>query len=413
MVAYTGAGISTSASLGDYRGPNGLWTLTDLGYGSLAEHDLTSAYPTVAHMALVGLHQAGILKGVVTTNLDGLHLLSGIPKNICSELHGTAHDQASVVNFGQEIPQEQVELAQSLSNPSDFALVLGTSMRVAPACYYPERSYKNGGYLVICNLQKTPYDKYCKARVFAETDLFMVLLMEELKIPIPPYVHKGREIPRVPLSGWEERYEQGARAAQEMARKQEEERQKMQAKAKLGPAKLRLEKELLFHKKVEQAKHLLANQKDLHQDIKPNPNDLVIIQNISNSELSITAPSTKVLITGSKSLTVVVSSKIRTGLIEVIHCEHLTLRILDPSVKTVVVEQSQHGVVDLGVPPEGLAIVTARDVQDWKVSNQQDVFEIKMPAEENPAQVMEQYITKYIQQWNTQKADRSEGYFVL
>ena len=59
--------------------------------------------------------------------------------------------------------------------------MLGTSMRVSPACDLPRPIYTdNGGKLVICNLQKTPYDEYCALRVWGRSDAFMKLVMEEL-----------------------------------------------------------------------------------------------------------------------------------------------------------------------------------------------------------------------------------------
>jgi len=60
---------------------------------------------------------------------------------------------------------------------------------VSPACNLPEKSYKNKGHLVICNLQKTPYDKYASLVIYAKTDHVMELLCQELSItiPSPPY----------------------------------------------------------------------------------------------------------------------------------------------------------------------------------------------------------------------------------
>lgn len=93
-VVFTGAGISTAAGIGDFRGLFGQWTEHDMtgpdndgnddGSGVPYEH----LRPTLAHEALCWLVQNGMLKYVVTQNCDGLHRMSGIPAAQLSELHG-------------------------------------------------------------------------------------------------------------------------------------------------------------------------------------------------------------------------------------------------------------------------------------------------------------------------------------
>ena len=118
-VAFTGAGISTSAGIGDYRGKGGKWTEMDqkevtekasenLKSGtpivrrqsSMMSDDGTEGgeddegvmyeelRPTYTHEALVKLVELGLLRYVISQNGDGLHGLSGIPEDCLSELHG-------------------------------------------------------------------------------------------------------------------------------------------------------------------------------------------------------------------------------------------------------------------------------------------------------------------------------------
>ena len=129
LVAFTGAGISAESGLPTYRetvsadeevGPDGkaladpggldaltpLWSATDPSEAADISHfhadpkawwvgerrvlrAFESTRPNPAHKALASLQDAGLLLGVVTQNIDGLHQAAGVDKVV--ELHGTVH----------------------------------------------------------------------------------------------------------------------------------------------------------------------------------------------------------------------------------------------------------------------------------------------------------------------------------
>ncbi|KAK7447139.1 NAD-dependent deacetylase sirtuin-7 [Colletotrichum acutatum] len=92
FIAFTGAGISTSAGIPDFRGPEGAWTLRAQGRQRTGKTTSTlQAIPTKTHMALVELQDRGILKYLVNQNCDGLHRKSGILPEKISELHGNSN----------------------------------------------------------------------------------------------------------------------------------------------------------------------------------------------------------------------------------------------------------------------------------------------------------------------------------
>jgi len=115
-VFYTGAGVSTSAGVGDYRGPSGAWTMRKIKElkrkgdrtkeedeelkNLLAELEkeekkstkkvpMTDAQPTFTHMTMATLIKRNIAHYVITTNLDGIFRKAGLEGHtqLCC-LHG-------------------------------------------------------------------------------------------------------------------------------------------------------------------------------------------------------------------------------------------------------------------------------------------------------------------------------------
>ena len=89
FIAFTGAGISTSVGIADFR--SGVNTVLPTGPGAWEKKALKinpkpklsvpmeKAKPSLTHMSLLSLHKQGYLKYLVSQNTDGLHLRSGYP----------------------------------------------------------------------------------------------------------------------------------------------------------------------------------------------------------------------------------------------------------------------------------------------------------------------------------------------
>jgi NAD-dependent SIR2 family protein deacetylase len=210
LVIFTGAGISTDSGLPDFRGPDGVWTRRDKGLPppkwKVRPDDIR---PNASHLAIVELYKLGKLDFLISQNVDGLHLVSGIPQEILVELHGNGRlmkclicdkrfakekigwDEdkwgpgyrtsppikgqpycpdcggriiSAVINFGDPMPEKEMELAEAHSKKCDLFLVLGASLVVQPAANMPVHAYKAKAKLVIVNQGDTPLDKIAHLR---------------------------------------------------------------------------------------------------------------------------------------------------------------------------------------------------------------------------------------------------------
>ncbi|XP_061365985.1 NAD-dependent protein deacetylase SRT1 [Gastrolobium bilobum] len=226
LVVFTGAGISTSCGIPDFRGPKGIWTLQREGK-ALPEASLPfhRAVPSLTHMALVELEKAGILKFVISQNVDGLHLRSGIPREKLAELHGNSFMETclscgaeyfrdfevetiglketsrrcskakcgtrlkdTVLDWEDALPPKEMDPAEKHCKQADIVLCLGTSLQITPACNLPLKALRNGGKFVIVNLQKTPKDKKASLVIHGFVDKVIAGVMDQLNLQIPPFV---------------------------------------------------------------------------------------------------------------------------------------------------------------------------------------------------------------------------------
>jgi NAD-dependent deacetylase len=209
LVALTGAGVSTLSGIRDFRGKNGLYNDMDaekifsLAYfekdpsfyynnaGSFI-YNIDEKEASVVHIVLGELEKRGLLKALITQNIDLLHQKGG-SKNVieihgspvthyclrCSGIRVSFEDVAAVVRkgempkcpkcgavikpaitfFGESLPAQALRQAVSESQDADLMLVLGTSLTVYPAASMPEYTLRSGGNIVIVNNMPTPLDK--------------------------------------------------------------------------------------------------------------------------------------------------------------------------------------------------------------------------------------------------------------
>eukprot|EP00808_Paulinella_micropora_P017948 g32201.t1 len=202
VVAYTGAGISTSAGISDYatKATNSLAKQSKKRKGSEYE-------PTFAHHALTTLYKNKMLHHWLQQNHDGLPQKAGFPPEHLNEIHGACrHDPSNpVVPMGGTLRGDLYRWLEEWENKADLTLAIGTSLCGMNADRMVETVSKkalstraNARGSVIISLQQTQYDEVCSLRIFAKIDDVMELLMKELNLRLPDKLEPYK--PNVPVA---------------------------------------------------------------------------------------------------------------------------------------------------------------------------------------------------------------------
>ncbi|MBV9203841.1 MAG: NAD-dependent protein deacetylase [Actinobacteria bacterium] len=127
----SGAGLSTESGIPDYRGPTGLarratpmtyqaftasaaarrtyWARSYLGWRHIAR-----ARPNDGHRAVAELGRRGLLAGIITQNVDGLHQAAGASG--VTELHGSLH-RVVCLSCGQRTSRAELHRRLAAANP--------------------------------------------------------------------------------------------------------------------------------------------------------------------------------------------------------------------------------------------------------------------------------------------------------
>ena len=190
VVAYTGAGISTSSGISDYAtkaGENSLISEEKKKKNKMKRSGLY-AEPTVSHRILSAMHQQDQLHHWVQQNHDGLPQKAGFPPEHLNEIHGAWFDPSNpVVPMSGTLRDDLCEWMYEWEKKADLTLAIGTSLcgmnadrMVTNVAKRAAKAKAQGA--VIFSIQRTQYDDISSLRIFAKIDDVMVLLAKELGI---------------------------------------------------------------------------------------------------------------------------------------------------------------------------------------------------------------------------------------
>ena len=211
-IALTGAGLSVESGIPSFRGPDGLWTKygqpSNLSYRVFSQdpqdwwekrlndevtpgnptYDLKdavdNAQPNPGHLAIAELESVGIIKSVITQNVDDLHgragsrnlleihgnrnylrcigcgwrrpraehVITDVPP-LCAECGGVV--KLDTVMFGEPIPRTVLDSCFEEMQRCDAMLLVGTSGAVNPAAQLPMLARERGAKIVEVNPEPT------------------------------------------------------------------------------------------------------------------------------------------------------------------------------------------------------------------------------------------------------------------
>jgi NAD-dependent deacetylase len=206
LVAFTGAGISVESGIPPFRGADGLWSkynpeVLELNY--FYRYPLESwkvikeifydffgkARPNLAHLALGQLEKMGLLKAVITQNIDNLHQAAG--NTVVHEFHGNSQRMVCVqcnshyaaaeimldtlppacakcegllkpdfIFFGERIPMDAYNFSMQAAEQSDVFLIIGSTGEVMPANQIPPLAKRNDATIIEVNPEPSHYTGY-------------------------------------------------------------------------------------------------------------------------------------------------------------------------------------------------------------------------------------------------------------
>ena len=234
LVALSGAGLSAGSGIPTYRGVGGLWTQHGtpplLSYQEFAadpaewwrkrlaaeedpthpvfqmKHAVDGAVPNAGHLALVELEHRGILRSVITQNVDNLHAeagsrslleihgnrtrlrclgcglrfprdgfdLSDVPPG-CGECGGVL--KLDTVMFGEPIPPDMLQSCREEAERCDCMLLVGTSGTVNPAARLPLVAKEKGAALIEVNPEATSLTSWCDIALSGPADSVLPQLL--------------------------------------------------------------------------------------------------------------------------------------------------------------------------------------------------------------------------------------------
>ena len=211
-VVLTGAGVSTESGIPDFRSASGIWADVDpFEVASIQAFRRTparvwdfyrqrigmllAAEPNAAHLALAELERRGVVRAVVTQNIDMLHTRAGSRDVV--EVHGSIRTavclacgaeegtsavlvqleerdiplcpacgavlKPGVVMFGELLPAAKMERATALARAAELLLVVGSALEVWPVAGLPLEARS----LAIVNRGPTALDDHATLRIDA------------------------------------------------------------------------------------------------------------------------------------------------------------------------------------------------------------------------------------------------------
>ncbi len=204
----TGAGISTPSGIPDFRSPHGIYSKYNpeelFGLENFLRNPsyfyefatkylftMKNAKPNSVHLMVKVLEDLGLIKGVITQNIDMLHEKAG-SKNVAN-VHGSiksghclkcsrkfsleemekrslkSEDKVArcdcgglikpdIVFFGEVLPEDDVSLAYKMLEDSTLLIAMGTTLVIYPVGMFPKIVLDNGGELIIVNKGETAWD---------------------------------------------------------------------------------------------------------------------------------------------------------------------------------------------------------------------------------------------------------------